>query len=105
MPNGHDRNWIRFCGAVDGYRARYGKWPPRVAMEQVYCDDLRRMFAEAEFAAIEARIELRARDGAHMIAEDDAGNVYDYGREGFSDVEPDERARDWFGVEPINEDW
>ena len=26
MPNGEDRNWVRLCIAVNGFRARYQKW-------------------------------------------------------------------------------
>lgn len=103
MPNGHDRNWTRLCAAVDGFRARFGRWPTCVAMERGYLDDLQRMFNAQDLATIQGKIELRLREGAHMIAADDAGNAYDYGQEGFSDSS-EHLAMGWFGVEPIDED-
>ena len=103
MPNGHDRNWVRFCAAVDGFRARHGHWPERVAMEAAYLEDLERMFSAESLAMIKAKIELHVQDDAHMLAQDSKGNDYDYAIEGFPD-DGEARAADWFGVEPIDED-
>ncbi len=30
MPKGNDRNWLRFCAAIDGFRCVFGRWPVRV---------------------------------------------------------------------------
>jgi hypothetical protein len=52
------------------------------------------------FATIEAKVSLVAAE-AGMIAEDDNGNSYDYGTEGFPEKIPSPSAAEWLGVEPI----
>ena len=32
MPNGADKNFVRLCAALNGFRLRYGKWPTRVVI-------------------------------------------------------------------------
>jgi hypothetical protein len=99
MPNGHDRNWIRLCGAIDGFRARYGRWPTRVRVFPAALIDLRDfLFAPDDFARITAKVALIA-DEAPMIAEDDSGAKYNYGEEGFPRERPTPSAADWLGVE------
>jgi len=44
MPNGIDRNWIRLCGAIDGFKMRFGFWPTKVFLPQIILDDLEKMF-------------------------------------------------------------
>ena len=29
VPNGDDKNWVRLCGAIDGFRVKYVKWPSK----------------------------------------------------------------------------
>lgn len=100
MPNGGDKNWIRLCAAVDGFRARYGIWPAKVRMFPGALDNLRnRVFDAQSFAQLESKLNLVA-DEAAMIAEDEEGRSYNYGAEGFTKNEPDIRARDWLGVKP-----
>ena len=100
MPNGHDRNWIRLCAAVDGFRARYGKWPSRIRLHPLCLDDLRDMFAPDDFRHLSQSLELIA-DDSPFIAEDTDGRSYSYGDEGFSETEPDMRASHWLGIEPL----
>jgi hypothetical protein len=84
MPNGHDRNWIRVCGAVDGFRDRHGHWPTRVrVMPACYVDLVAHILTPLGFALVNSIFELIPEDGAEMIAENDAGATYCYGSEGF----------------------
>lgn len=100
MPNGHDKNWIRLCAAINGFRSRYSRWPTRVRIHPLSLADLRdHLFAPSEFAQITSRVELVA-DGASMIAEDDTGASYDYGREGFPPEGAEPTAEEWLGVRP-----
>jgi|SRR5579862_4521876 len=101
MPNGHDKNWIRLCGAIDGFRVRYGRWPDRVRMFPICLDDIRNcLFTPADLAAIVAKVKLIADDGAETIAEDDTGASYNYGKEGFPTNRPKPGAAEWLGVKP-----
>ena len=100
MPNGHDKNWIRLCAAIDGFRVRYGRWPERVRMHKISLDDFCPLiFTPADFAKIAHKVELIA-DEATMVAEDDTGASYNYGEEGFPSERPKPSAAEWLGVKP-----
>ena len=100
MPNGYDKNWIRVCAAIDGFRARYGIWPTRLLLDKVILSDLQSLFTTESFEIIQEKISLSAIDGIGVIAEDDEGRSYDYGKCGFTKEEVDIRAKEWLGVYP-----
>lgn len=104
MPNGHDKNWVRLCAAIDGFRVRYGRWPTRVRAYPASLADLRdHLFTPEDYAQIIARVAL-VEDQAGMVAEDDMGGSYDYGEEGFPDERPSPCAAEWLGVHPQPEE-
>jgi hypothetical protein len=41
MPNCDNKNFIRLCGAIDGFKQRHRKWPTRVVAYSACVDDLR----------------------------------------------------------------
>jgi len=41
MPNGGDKNFIRLCGAIEGFRVRFGTWPTAVRLFPPMIADLR----------------------------------------------------------------
>lgn len=99
MPNGHDKNWVRLLGAIGGFRWKYRRWPRRVRMFPGALHNIQRdLFTPEAFAKLTEKIELIPEEGAPMVAEDDEGNSYSYGAEGFAP--PDIHPRDWLGVEP-----
>lgn len=98
MPNGHDKNWIRLCAAIDGFRSRYGRWPVRVRMHEMSLRDFDFLFTREDLARITAKVAL-IPDEVPMIAEDDSG-AYNYGEEGFAERAPDICAAAWLGVRP-----
>lgn len=100
MPNGHDRNWMRFCAAVNGFRNRFGRWPSSVRLASKYVDDLRALLSDESFGVLEEKLALRIDERAHFIAEDEVGNKYDYRREGFLQDRPEPSAEEWLGVHP-----
>jgi hypothetical protein len=100
MPNGHDKNWIRLLGAIDGFRVRYDAWPTRVRIFSASLADIRdHLFSPELYAKLTQKLDLIANE-APMVAEDDDGNSYSYGAEGFPSKRPNPSARDWLGVEP-----
>ena len=105
MPNGHDKNWVRLCGAIDGFRVRYGRWPTRVRILPASLADIRDyLFTPEDYARIVAKVTLVA-DEAPIVAEDDLGGSYNYGQEGFPSERPTPRAADWLGVTPRPEEY
>ena len=101
MPNGIDRNWVRFCAAVNGFRARYHHWPTKMRM---YENAIEFLFKPDTVSKLKEKMKL-IYDDSPFIAEDDHGNCYNYADEGFSDVQPDIDARAWLEVSPDSKEF
>ena len=99
MPNGHDKNWYRLCGALDGFRSRYGRWPTRVCLPSIIMNDLRNLFAGRDFLTLTSKLQF-VLDDARIVAADEDGGKYSYGDEGFPDHRPNPSAAEWLGVCP-----
>ncbi len=99
MPNGENKNWVRLCGAIDGFRVRYNQWPTRVRLGLVYFEDIKSLFNLHAFNKLQDKLQF-VIDDAHIVAEDNAGQSYDYSIEGFPKLKPPIRARDWLGIKP-----
>jgi len=99
MPNGHDKNWYRLCGAVDGFRSRYGRWPTRVRLPAIIMNDIRNLFTERDFLTLTSKVQF-VLDDARIVADDDDGGKYSYRDEGFPDQVLKPKADQWFGVCP-----
>ena len=98
MPNGDDKNWVRACAAIDGFRSRYGRWPTHVRLFPGALENLRdHVLTPAGFELVMGVVELIADDRAPMVAEDATGASYNYATEGFAERMPDEPTRNWFG--------
>lgn len=99
MPNGYGKNWIRLCAALEGFRARYGRWPSRIRIPELVAQELDELLTPAEYARILKKLAVISGDEG-IMAEDDAGVSYDYIKEGFSKLKKDARAEAWLEVEP-----
>ena len=100
MPNGHDAGWVRLCGAVDGFRARYGCWPTRILLSPTALAFFRdELFTAEDYARITDKVQFVPREGA-LIAQDDFGRTYNYWADGFPKKPPSPSASEWFGVHP-----
>src|SRR5437879_8053751 len=106
MPNGHDKNWVRLCAAIDGFRVRYGRWPIRVRISGALLADIRdHLFTRDDYARILAKLSLIEDESPKVIeivAEDDSGGRYRYG-EGFPVRGRSPGASEWLGVRPRSE--
>lgn len=99
MPNGESKNWVRFCAAIDGFRADYKSWPNRVRVPKFFIEQLKTVLSPESSAKLESKLILIGDDSPH-IAEDGAGRSYNYGSKGFSKIKPDVSAFEWLGVDP-----
>jgi hypothetical protein len=105
MPNGHDKNWVRVCAAIDGFRARFGHWPKRIRVMPVsFADLISNVLNPVGFALISNYVELVPEENAGMIAEDSTGAEFNYGEEGFPEKKPDPPTREWFGEAVLRHD-
>ena len=99
MPNGEDRNWSRLCIAVNGFRARYQKWPETALLNKGMAEDIKSLFKPLTYEAVLEKLEIvEVEDEYHIELVDKAWNSFKYGEEW--DFEPDGDARSWFGVTP-----
>jgi hypothetical protein len=98
MPNGHDANWTRTCLAIDGYRAKYGRWPKRVRMfPWAFANVVGHLLSPAGYALVSTFVELVPEEDACFIADDGNGAECCYGNEELPGPEPDPPAFSWFG--------
>ncbi|RLA94571.1 MAG: hypothetical protein DRG25_02205 [Deltaproteobacteria bacterium] len=104
MLNGADRNWMRLCAAIDGFRTLYGKWPTRIRLFPDIIEDLKQVLGSESFSILESKLQLIA-DNASIVAEDEEGQQFSYGDDKFPEKLPDIRARDWLGIESLPEFW
>jgi hypothetical protein len=96
--NGHLNNWIRVCSAIDGFRARFGRWPKRVRLMPVAFTNLvGDVLTPIGFALVSSVVELVPEDDAEMIADDGTGAEHNYGRDSHASGECDPPAHEWFG--------
>ena len=102
MPNGADKNFIRLCFAIEGFRIRYNAWPTAIRLREGVITNLRHILGPEAFARVKAKLRL-VPDEAFMVAVDEAGHAYDYEKQGIPEQEPDIHARDWLGVEALDE--
>ncbi|MEX2282390.1 MAG: hypothetical protein WEE89_07895 [Gemmatimonadota bacterium] len=100
MPNGEDKNWVRLCATVDGFKHRYGSWPTEIRLPALcLCDLKEHLFTPADVSRIEAKIRLVV-DEDRFRATDAHGNSSDYLSEDFPDLAHEDTAQAWFDVEP-----
>ena len=105
MPNGVGKNWSRLLIAVNGFRIRYRRWPTQVRMWQVQIDDIKSVFKPDTYEKLISRIKLIADEEATVVAGDESGRQYDYGREGFPRKKRGVDAATWLGIEPDVPPW
>jgi len=100
MPNGHDKNWIRLCAAIDGFKVRFKHWPTKVLLHQDILYDLEvGIFTPKSMMKIREKINLVVADEP-IVAQDEDGNQYNYCDEGFPKRRPKLNAAKWLGVIP-----
>ncbi len=106
MPNGHDRDWVRFCMAVRGFRAKHGTWPTRMRLDPGYIEEFREsLLSKADFETLQQKVQLVPEARASFIAEDAQGRTYSYGAETLHLERDDIDAQGWLGIEALPEVW
>src|SRR5256885_14279336 len=99
MPNGHDKNWIRVCVTINGFRARHGHWPTQVRLPARCGANIRDdLFTPEDYARILAKITF-VEDESCMMALDADGRTSKY-NEAPDGKPPSPSADQWLGVPP-----
>lgn len=101
MPNGIDKNWVRFCFVIDGFRAEHRTWPSKIRLPEIIFDDLSNfLFTPESFSKIEDKLSFIVDEAASLVAEDEEGRRFDYENIDSQIPDPDIDAETWLGVEP-----
>jgi len=101
MPNGIDKNWVRLCVVINGFRAQHHSWPSKIRLPEIILDDLRNfLFTPESFSIIEKKLRFIIDEIGSLVAEDEDGRKFDYNNMNFQTSKPDIDAETWFGIEP-----
>jgi hypothetical protein len=71
---------------------------------RMYENAIEWLFKPETLNKLKEKMEL-IYDESPFIAEDDHGNCYNYGEEGFAEAQPDIDARDWLMIAPDSEEY
>lgn len=98
MPNGESKNWHRFIMTVESFYSLYGFWPESIYLPASFIEELQRKLASEDYELLTAKIQLIADAQKHFVAEDAAGNSFDYSKDGASHRSQPPKATDWLGI-------
>jgi hypothetical protein len=59
MPNGVERNYIRFLSVLEGFYVRFGSWPTRLHLPAYIIDYLPKFLTQEEFSKIDEKLDCR----------------------------------------------
>jgi hypothetical protein len=97
VPNGFERNWMRLCFTVAGFRIRFGAWPSRLRISLAVLENIERdLLTPTSVAKLKCKLDLVA-DGSEFVAEDETGRTLGYDEAEFADRAV-ERVEAWLGV-------
>ncbi len=93
MPNGADRNFVRFISCLGGFRVKFKKWPTKVRLDPSFITELNEEMTTEDYQKMTKKISIipdnsNPWDGLY-IAEDYEGNTYDLMRSGHPSEEVD----------------
>lgn len=100
MPNGVDRNFVRFIGCLSGFRAKFNKWPTKIRLDPSFITEFKEVMTTEDYQKMTKKISIipdnsNPWDGLY-IAEDDEGNTYDLIKYGHPSDDVD--ALGWLGI-------
>lgn len=109
MPNGSDKNWMRICFAVNGFRSRHGRWPKEVRISPTLFEDVvGHVLTPAGFALISNVFAIVSdRDLSEKVAIVAVGEFHDefrYGEESGDLQDPEPSTFDYFGIAVLRGD-
>lgn len=104
MPNGADRDFVRFISCIASFKAKFNSWPTRIRVDPDFVRELREVMTPQDYQKMSQKIKLipdnsNPFDGTY-IAEDEDGDAYDllrerHGRHGYEK----RHVLDWLGIE------
>ena len=79
MPNGADRDFVRFISCIRGFKAKFAAWRTKVRLDPSFIKELKEVMDIEDYNKLTQEIALipdrsNPYDGVY-IAEDDKGNA------------------------------
>ena len=101
MPNGVDRNFVRYMSCISGFRAKFNHWPRKVRLDPSFIEELKEVMTDEDYRKMSQRVILipdnsNPWDGL-FIAEDDEGNSYDLMQHGHGPSKMN--VLSWLGIQ------
>ncbi len=95
----HGGNLVRVLQAIGGFYATHNQWPTKLQIRpECLIDLVARHLTPAGFFRLQCRVTLVLSDEINVIAADDAGRVFDYGRQGYHAPNAEAPVREWLGI-------
>lgn len=95
----HGGNFVRTLQALDGFRATHGCWPTRLQMSPACLADLAvHHLTPLGFYRLQSKVRLEISDESQLIARDESGRCFDYGRHGWDVKNMGQPAREWLEI-------
>ena len=101
MPNGVDRNFVRYIDCIAGFSEMFNHWPTKVRLDSSFIEELKEVMKHEDYQKMNQIITIipdnsNPYDGLY-IAEDDEGNTYDLMQQGHGSGKID--VLNWLGIE------
>lgn len=58
MPNGVDRNFVRYISCISGFRATFNHWPTRVRLDPSFIEELKEVMASEDYQKMSQKITI-----------------------------------------------
>jgi hypothetical protein len=101
VPNGVDRNFVRFISCISGFKSTFNHWPSKVRVDPSFIKELKEAMNSADFKKMTSKIQLVSDDSnpwdGLYISEDAEGNTYDLMKNGHGPSQKD--VLDWLGIQ------
>lgn len=100
MPNGVDRNFVRFISCIAGFKIKLNHWPTKMRLDPNFINELREVMDIEDYTKLNHKIKLipdesNPWDGLY-IAEDDEENTYDLMQSGYASQKID--VLEWLDI-------
>jgi len=101
MPNGADRNFVRFISCISGFKSIFNHWPSNIRIDPSFIQELEEVMEIQDYQKLCEKIALipdnsNPWDGLY-IAEDDEGNKYDLMKHGHKSGQSD--VLEWLDIQ------
>ena len=111
MPNGSDRDFLRFLRSIVCFRDIFHKWPQKIYVTDHFIKELSKVMSSSDLNALQRKLDLIPEDSLCEISYrcmDDSGNYYellngqcskDISNGDFRSNTSEQDVLAWFGIE------